>query len=129
MTSNLFTRARIVGLAIVAGAFALGVAAGMVFSARPVPGVIMTVTTTDAIPKEIEALGLSDEQRTAVRNALRAGRPRVSEVMREMQTRMAAALKATEDEIERSLTPSQVDRWREYRRRNPPKTEQRFIKR
>lgn len=120
MTRDVFSRARMVGAAIVIAAFALGAAAGVVFANRPRPGVVMTVLASDAIPRELEQLDLSAAQKDGIRAALRAGRPRVMAVMQEMEPRMREALQKTDAEIESVLTPSQAARWREYRREHPP---------
>lgn len=128
MIGDPFVRARVWGVVIVVGAFGLGVTTGVVFARRPTPGVVMTVISTDALPKELSALGLSETQRARIRDILRAGRPRVLAVLTEADTRMRAALDLTNAEIERVLTADQLARWQASRRLNPPRTEQRFLR-
>lgn len=129
MTMDVFTRARITGLLIVVAAFALGGYAGYTVAKQPPAGMVMMLTTSDAIPEELLQLGLSDAQEQAVRGILRSGRPRVMQVLEEMEPRMRAALQQTETEIEGVLQPDQLARWKEFRRLNPPRTERRFIER
>jgi hypothetical protein len=88
----------------------------------------MTVVSTDALPKELAALGLSETQRARIRDILRAGRPRVLAVLTEADTRMRTALDLTNAEIERVLTADQLARWQASRRLNPPRTEQHFLR-
>ncbi len=129
MPMDVFTRARMVGLLIVVMAFGLGGYAGYTLARRPSAGMVMTLTTSDAIPEELMRLDLSDAQQQEVRQILRAGRPRVLRVLEEMEPRMRAALQLTESEIEGVLQPDQLVRWKEFRRLNPPRTERRFIER
>lgn len=126
MRIDLFTRARLIGLGMLAVAFVLGVVTGRTVGRAAPAGVTMMVTATDAVPRELESLGLSDDQRRQVQQILRAGRPRVMQVLDEMQPRMQAAIDVTEDEIARVLTPDQAARWREHRDRNPPRFERRI---
>lgn len=126
MRLDLFTRARLIGLGMLATAFGLGIMTGRVLYRDAPKGVTMTVTTTDAMPRELESLGLSDDQRRQVQEILREGRPRVMQVLDEMQPRMRAVIEGTEAEIARVLTPEQAARWREHRERNPPRFERRI---
>lgn len=129
MIPDLFTRARVVGVAILLATFGLGIAAGHLLARRPHEGVRMMMTTTNAIPAELLSLGLTEAQQQQVREILAAGRPRVLQVLEDMEPRMRAALQATETDIEGVLDASQLARWKEFRRLNPPRTERRFIER
>lgn len=127
MTKDVFTRARVTGLAIVVTAFGLGGYAGYSLARRPPSGLVMTLTTSDTIPEELMRLGLSDTQQQEVREILRTGRPRVMQVLEEMEPRMRAAIEQTEAAIGGVLQPDQLAAWKEFRRRNPPRTERRLI--
>jgi uncharacterized membrane protein len=129
MAMDVFTRARITGLLMVVAAFGLGGYAGYLLAGRPPAGMVLTLTTSDAIPAELMQLGLSETQQQDVRRILREGRPRVMQVLEEMDPRMRAAVQATEREIEGVLQPDQLAKWKEFRRLNPPRTERRLIER
>ena len=126
---DVFTRARITGLLIVGVAFGLGGYAGYTLARRPPTGLVVTLTTSDAIPAELRRLGLSETQEQKVREILQAGRPRVMQVLESMEPRMRAAVQATETSIEGVLEPDQLARWKEFRRLNPLRPERRFIER
>lgn len=129
MAMDVFTRARITGLLIVVVAFGLGGCVGYTLAMRPPTGMVMTLTTSDAIPEELRQLGLSETQEREVREILRAGRPRVMQVLEEMEPHMRAALQATETQVESVLKADQLARWKEFRRLNPPRTKRRIIER
>jgi Spy/CpxP family protein refolding chaperone len=111
-------RARLLGVALVALAYAAGVATGLAVPRRPREG--MTVVVTDAIPRELARLGLSDAQRERIRAILARGRPRMSAVMRELEPRLRAAFDSTDREVAEVLTPAQRAALAESRRREPP---------
>lgn len=115
------------GALLAVAAFSLGVAAGFTYANRQRPGVVMTFTATDEIPQELERLGLSDAQRTRIRQILRVAQPRVFEILKAVEPRMRATLAATDTEIAGVLDTTQRARWEEFRRRNPPRLEERHL--
>lgn len=123
------TRARITGLLVVAGAFAVGALAGHAWASRPTRGVVMTVTSTDELPRELTMLDLEGDQIEDIRTIIRASRIRVLSVLEEMEPRMRAVLDATDREIGAVLSDDQRTRWEAWRRQQPPRTERRFIER
>ena len=100
-------RARLAGALLVLVTFALGVAAGVWYSNRDIPGVNIRVTATDRMPRELERLGLTDSQRVAVHEALLRGRERVRHVMDDFQGRMQSVVDSTDVEIRPLLSDSQ----------------------
>ena len=110
-------RARLLGLGVVAAAFAAGVATGLAVSARtPLPGIRMTFEASDRIPDELTGLKLTEQQRERIIAILRAGRPRVFAVMEAMEPRMRAVLDSTDAEIAAVLDPAQRASWAAHRR-------------
>jgi Spy/CpxP family protein refolding chaperone len=130
MTPSAIVRARVLGSLVVALAFVAGVVTGMAVERRPRPGVnvTMTATTTNAMPRELEGLDLTESQRVAIRSILVRGRDRVIAVMRDFDPRMSAAVDSTNREIEALLTPGQRASLAEYRRDHPPMVNQRIFR-
>jgi uncharacterized membrane protein len=127
MTVPSLRRARLWGALLIAGAFALGVWAGVAWASRPRPGMTMTFVASDEVPSELTRLGLSESERQQIRQILRNARPRVLAVMAEFDPKMRAAVEQTEREIAAVLDPAHRAAWEDYRRRNPAKMEQRLI--
>ena len=130
MTMSPMLRARLLGSAVVALAFVAGVATGMAVERRPRPGVRVTVVTnaTNAVPRELEQLGLTDAQRSELRQVLTRGRHRVLSVVRTFDPAMKAAMDTTELEIGAVLTEAQRAALAEYRREHPQLRDERVIK-
>jgi uncharacterized membrane protein len=129
MTNHPLRRARVLGALLALGAFGLGAAGGITYANRRGSGVVMTLTTTDQIPQELERLGLSDAQRARIRQILRDAQPRVFAILKDVEPRMRAALAATDVEIADVLNAEQRARWEEYRRQHPPRLEERHLTR
>jgi Spy/CpxP family protein refolding chaperone len=110
-------RARVLGLAVVVLVFTAGVAVGLAVPRRPPEGV--TFRVTDRIPRELEQLDLSPEQRERIRAILVRGRPRVQAVMEDVEPRLRAAFDSTDREISAVLTPPQRAALAEARRARP----------
>ena len=130
MTMSPMLRARLLGSVVVVLAFVAGAAAGMAVQRRPRPGVsvIVTATATNAIPRELEQLGLTDAQRGELRQVLTRGRDRVLTVVRTFDPAMKAAMDTTEREIGSVLTEAQRAALAEYRREHPQVIDERVIK-
>jgi uncharacterized membrane protein len=124
MMGSSLLRARALGAVLALVVFCAGAVAGFAYAGRRGPGVVMTLTTTDEIPQELERLGLSDEQRIRIRRILRDAQPRVFAILNEMEPRMRATLAATDAEISGLLDPRQRERWEAFRRQHPPRLEE-----
>jgi hypothetical protein len=113
-------KARILGAMLLIAAAGAGFGGGYAYRARqPAAGVMISVTGTDRIPKELEDLELTDAQRAAVRQALRNGTERVGRVLHLFTGPMDAAIDSTDREVRASLTESQNRRLDEIRKRRP----------
>src|SRR5687768_11940235 len=99
MSMSAMSRARLFGLVVVVLAFVAGVATGLAIDRRPRQGVSVLVTATDAMPRELEQLGLTDSQRTEIRAILVRGRNRVIGVVRDFEPTMRTAIDSTDREI------------------------------
>jgi Spy/CpxP family protein refolding chaperone len=128
MNMSAMSRARLLGLVVVVLAFVAGVTTGMAIDRRPRQGMSLTVTATDAMPRELERLGLTDSQRTEIRAILVRGRDRVIRVVRDFEPIMRTAVDSTDREIGTVLTPEQRAALERYRRDNPPMMERRIIR-
>jgi hypothetical protein len=123
-------RARLLGSLVVALAFVAGVATGIAVERRPREGlnVMVTATASDALPRELERLDLTDAQRGEIRSILVRGRDRVLAVVRDFDPRMSAAVDSTNHEIDAVLTPVQRASLAEYRKDHPPMVNQKIIR-
>jgi hypothetical protein len=130
MTMSPIVRARLLGSLVVVAAFAAGVATGMAYHRRPRAGfnVTVTATATNAVPRELEQLGLTDVQRTELRRVLTRGRERVLTVVREFDPAMRAAMDTTEIEVGAVLTEPQRAALAAYRREHPMFKDERILK-
>jgi hypothetical protein len=130
MTMSPMVRARLLGFLVVVLAFVAGVATGMTIQRRSRPGlsVMVTATATNAIPRELEQLGLTDPQRGELRGVLTRGRDRVLSVVRSFDPAMKAAMDTTEIEIGAVLTDAQRAALAAYRREHPQAIGERVIK-
>ena len=131
MTMSPIVRARVLGSALIALAFVAGVATGVAFERRPRRGVsvIVTANATNAIPRELERLDLTDEQRGQLREILTRGRDRVLTVVRDFEPRMRGAMDSTEVEISGVLTETQRAELAAYRKEHPVlRNDERIIK-
>ena len=130
MTVTAIVRARLLGSLVVVLAFVAGVITGVAVERRPRAGlnVTMTATATDAMPRELERLDLTDAQRGEIRSILVRGRDRVLAVVRDFDPRMSAAVDSTNHEIDAVLTPVQRASLAEYRKDHPPMVNQKIIK-
>ena len=130
MTVSPIVRARLLGSLVVLVAFVAGVATGMAYQGRPRPGINVTVmaTATNAVPRELERLGLTDAQRGELRDVLTRGRTRVLGVVRSFDPAMKAAMDSTELEIGTVLTEVQRAALAEYRREHPVFRDERILK-
>ena len=118
MTMSPIVRVRVLGLLVVAVAFIAGVATGIAIDRRPRQGmnVMVTATATDAMPRELERLGLTEPQRGEIRTILVRGRDRVFTVLRDFEPRMGRVMDSTNIEIDAVLTEAQRASLAEYRR-------------
>jgi len=130
MTMSPIVRVRLLGFLVVALAFVAGIATGVAYQRRPRAGlnVTVTATATNAMPRELEDLGLTDAQRGQLREALTRGRTRVLGVVQSFDPAMKAAMDTTEREIGAVLTEAQRASLAEYRRAHPQLREERIIK-
>ena len=128
MSMSAMNRARLLGLVVVVLAFVAGVATGLAIDRRPRQGVSLTVTATDAMPRELEQLGLTDSQRTEIRAILVRGRNRVIRVVRDFEPTMRTVVDSTDREIGGVLTAAQRSALERYRKDNPPVMERRIIR-
>ena len=130
MTMSPMVRARLLGSLVVVLAFVAGIATGMTIQRRPRSGVsvMVTATATNAIPRELEQLGLTDAQRAELRPVLTRGRDRVLSVVRSFDPAMKAAMDTTETEIGAVLTDAQRAALAVYRREHPQVMDERVIK-
>ena len=119
MISSL-ARARAYGALLAVTAFALGAAAGLWYGRRVQPGVNVTITATDRMPRELERLGLTEAEREPIQAALRRGRDRVLHAGDGLEARMRAAVDSTDQEIRALLTPAQRASFDSARRVNGP---------
>jgi hypothetical protein len=106
MISSL-ARARFAGALLALVTFGLGIATGIWYSNRELPGVDIRVTATDRVPRELERLGLTDAQRPQIHAALLRGRERVLHVTDAFQGRMEIAVDSTDQEIRAILSDLQ----------------------
>lgn len=111
--------ARLVGSLVVIIAFAAGVLTGLAAGRKREP-IRLTVTATDAVPVELDALQLTDSQRAHVRQLLRSGRDRVLSVVDQFTPAMQAAIDSTDAEIRLILTDAQRLAFDSVRAANPP---------
>jgi hypothetical protein len=130
MTMTPIVRARLLGAVVVVLAFVAGVVTGVAVERRPRPGVNVMVTAmaTNAMPRELERLNLTDPQRGEIRTILTRGRDRVFTVVHDFDPRMKAAVDSTDREIDAVLTEVQRASLAAYRRDNPPFRNERIIK-
>jgi hypothetical protein len=130
MTMSPIVRARLLGALVVVLAFVAGVATGIAFERRPRPGVnvMLTATASNAMPRELERLDLTEVQRGAIRTILVRGRDRVIAVVHDFDPRMKAAVDSTDREIDAVLTELQRASLAAYRRDHPPFMDRRIIK-
>lgn len=115
------TRARLVGVLALVGAFAAGGITVWAFAREPKEGLRVSITATDQMPAEIERLGLDTAQRSRIQHVLQQGRDRVLRVVDTFDAPMRAAVDSTEREIREVLSPTQraaLDSWR--LERGPP---------
>ena len=120
-------RARALGALLALGAFALGVFAGVRYAERERPGVNITVTATDQMPRELERLGLTDAERVAIQAALRRGRDRVMRSRDQIDALMRTAVDSTDQEIRGLLTAAQRASFDSARRVNGPALRKRDV--
>jgi hypothetical protein len=113
-------RARLAGGMLALATFALGVAVGVWLAHRPEPGVNINVVATNAIPRELERLGLTSSQRAPIQAALTRGRDRVLSVTDAFQGRIESASDTTDQEIRALLSDSQRASFDSARRANGP---------
>jgi len=113
-------RARFFGGMLALTTFALGVAAGLWLAHRPEPGVNINVVATNAIPRELERLGLTSTQQAPIQAALTRGRDRVLGVTDAFQGRIESAADSTDQEIRALLSDSQRASFDSARRANGP---------
>jgi hypothetical protein len=128
MSMSPIVRARVLGSAVIVLAFVAGVATGMAFDRSPRPGINVTVSATNAIPRELEELDLTEAQRGQLREILTRGRDRVLTVVRDFEPRMRGAMDSTELEISGVLTEAQRAELAAYRKDHPAFLDQRIIK-
>lgn len=126
MMSSL-ARARVLGALLALAVFALGVFAGVRYADRARPGVSITLTATDQMPREIDRLGLTDSQRTAIQGALRRGRDRVMRSRQQIDVIMQSAVDSTDQEIRGLLTTAQRASFDSARRVNGPALRTRHV--
>ena len=106
MISSL-ARARAFGALLAIATFALGVAAGIWYAGRIRPGLNITITATDRMPRELERLELTDAERVPIQEALRRGRDRVLHANSDLAARMQIVVDSTDQEIRALLSPEQ----------------------
>ena len=130
MTMSSIMRARVLGSVVIVLAFVAGIATGMAIERRPRQGVnvMVTATATNAMPRELEALDLTEAQRVQLREILTRGRDRVMTVVRDFEPRMRGAMDSTEVEIGGVLTESQRAELAAYRKDHPLIRDERVIK-
>ena len=117
MISSL-ARARAFGALLAIATFALGVAAGIWYAGRIPPGLNITITATDRMPRELERLGLTEEERVPIQEALRRGRDRVLHANSDLAARMQIVVDSTDHEIRALLSPAQRSSFDSARRVN-----------
>ena len=131
MTMSPLMRSRLLGSLVVVLAFVAGMATGMAIRPRSREGMTVTISAkaTNAIPRELESLGLTEAQRVELREILTRGRDRVLSVVRDFDPRMKAAMDTTEIEIGSVLTETQRAALAAYRRQHPAvQNDERVIK-
>ena len=126
MMSSL-ARARTVGALFALGTFGLGVLAGRRSSERDRPGVSITVTATDRMPRELERLNLTAPEREKIQAALRRGRDRVMRARDQIDSLMKTAVDSTDVEIRGILSSEQRASLDSARRVNGPSIERRRV--
>ncbi len=126
MISSL-ARARVLGGLLALGAFALGMLAGTRFTERDRPGVSITVTATDRMPRELERLNLSEPEREQIQAALGRGRNRVMRARDQIDSLMSSAVDSTDQEIRGILSDAQRASFDSARRANGPSIERRRV--
>ena len=121
MTMSPIVRARLLGSLVVVVAFVAGVFTGMALRKRPGEGVNVMVTAkaTNAMPRELEQLDLTDSQEVVIRQILTRGRDRVLGVVHDFEPRMRAAMDTTNLEIDAVLTEAQRAALAAYRKDHP----------
>ena len=126
MTASPIVRARRLGSLVVVVAFVAGVFTGMAIRRRPGEGVnvMITAKATNAMPRELEQLDLTDSQEVVIRQILTRGRDRVLGVVRDFDPRMRAAMDTTNLEIDAVLTEVQRAALAAYRKDHPPLIDQ-----
>ena len=128
MSMSPIVRSRVLGSVVIVLAFVAGIATGVAIERRPRQGVNVTVMATNGIPRELEALDLTDAQRVQLRAILTRGRDRVLTVVQEFEPKMRGAMEATEVEIGSVLTESQRAELAAYRKEHPLIRDERVIK-
>jgi hypothetical protein len=130
MTTSPIVRARLLGSVVVVAAFVAGVFTGMAIKSRARRGVnvMVTATATNAIPRELDQLDLTDSQEVVIREILTRGRDRVLGVVRDFDPRMRAAMDTTNREIDGVLTEVQRAALAAYRKEHPNVIDERIIK-
>jgi hypothetical protein len=130
MTMSPIVRARLLGALVVVLAFVAGVVTGIAFERRPRQGVnvMLTATASNAMPRELERLDLTEVQRGEIRTILVRGRDRVIAVVHDFDPRMKAAVDSTDREIDAVLTELQRASLAAYRQDHPPFMDRRIIK-
>ena len=131
MTGSPIARARILGSLVVVLAFIAGVMTGLAIERRPRAGlsVMVTATTTNKMPRELEELDLTEAQQGQIRTILVRGRDRVLGVVHDFEPRMRAVMDSTNAEIDAVLTVAQRASLAAYRRDHPPLASQKLIRR
>jgi hypothetical protein len=115
-------RARLIGAVVLLGAFGAGVFVGRYLPQPEVDGVRVMIKASDRIPLELDALGLTDAQRAALRPILQRGTLRIDSVMKSLLPAMDGAIGATDSEVRLMLTPNQRTALDAARRKHPMKT-------
>jgi hypothetical protein len=130
MTTSPIVKARVLGSIVVVVAFVAGVFTGLAIKGRVRQGVnvTFTATATNAIPRELEQLDLTDSQEVVIRQILTRGRDRVLGVVRDFDPRMRAAMDTTNREIDEVLTDVQRAALAAYRKDHPSVVDERIIK-
>jgi hypothetical protein len=113
-------RARMIGAVVLLLVFGAGVAVGHYVIPRRVPeGIVVSVKASNRIPRELEALALSDSQRARITRILGQGTSRVGQVLEQMMVPMNAVIEDTDREVRTVLTAAQNRRLDELRRDRP----------
>ena len=113
-------RARLIGGVVLVAVFAAGIAVGQFVIPRRVPeGIAISLKASSRIPRELEALGLSETQRGDVARILNNGTKRVGRVLEGMMPPMNAVIDSTDREIRAILTEAQVRQLDAIRKEQP----------